>query len=98
MELFFYTIQYFSVFTAVLFYLTVQKRQKALWIMSVMLYKVRIDDRMDICYISMCFYLVILNKVKLNNGLTCLTAVGFEAERRHVWRSCNLCCYKSSYG
>lgn len=37
-----------------------------------MLYKGRIDDRSDICYISICFYLVILNKVKLKNGLKCL--------------------------
>lgn len=94
LELYFHTtLLSFSVYrvtSCAILLISVQK------IMSVMLYKVRMADRMDICYISICFCLVILNKVKLKNGLKCLTAVGFEAERRHVWHSCDLCCYKSS--
>lgn len=100
LEFYIHTIQYFYLFLLVfielqfvLFILSVQKHQKAFWLMSV-----RMDDRMDICNVSICFCLVILNKVKLKNGLKCLTPVGFEAERRHIWHSYDLCCYKSSYG
>lgn len=60
-------------------------------IMSAPLYKLIMDDRVGIHWgcISMCFYVVILNKLKLKNGLKCLMAVGFEAEWIRVWHSCD---------